>query len=275
MKPRGENQILRAETGKETEGGEKLVNFVKFLARESREKDGVPLQDDGRIDMDAFASVHPDLGADKERVREWFAEWHGNVSQNTVLEERLKRDGEKLELLSYAIFCKNLGKDFIVVRSSFHDDRTNKVDALLLERSTGNLVCAFDEVGAISGATFEEKQKAIQDHNLHNQGARLKYGLHLEEKDGAKQLAMGEVENVPLFYVALPRDHIKKGVAEFIPSLDQQSEFEKKLFEYFIAAIDLQIQGLGLYSGRLNEGLKGRLQTFHDVIKKIRRRRIG
>jgi hypothetical protein len=251
----------------EREGINGLERYIENLA-ESYRAEGVPLGNDGRIDMEQYADVYFDVKKDLQRNQEWQEEWQ---KQGSTIDRR-ETDGEQLEMLAYAIFAKNLGEQFIVTRSSPHDDRANKVDTLLLERATGNLVCAFDEVGDTSGTAYERKLSTIQEHNLKG-GARLKYGLGIVEEDGKRKIVKAFANNVPLFYVALPKDRIGKGIKEFSPETDKQSDFEEKLFAYFVATLSAQVKGLELYSGRLNGDLKMKLSAFKKVLADVSAKR--
>lgn len=243
-----------------------LESFIETAAAELREKDSVPTTPEGRIDMAAFKDIYPEAEEDADRTEEWRQEW--NAREGGAAEG--VRDGEKLEMLAYAIFHKNLNKDFVVVRSSLHDDQKNGVDTILLERSTGNLICAFDEVGALSGAEFQKKQDTVFKKNANEKGAHLKYGISLTED---KQIKLGPVEHIPLFYVALPKDQIEKGIQKFEPSADRQSENEKKLFEYFVAILEAQIKGLRLYTVRLGEDVVKKIDTFEEAVRKLKSER--
>ena len=220
----------------------RLEAFIETAAAESRAQ-GIPLCPDGRIDMLAYKAIYPEAGENLAHTRE------GQLNAEALRKERMMTDGEKLEMLAYALFCKYFGSDFVIARSSPHDDKVNGVDTIILEKATGNLVCAFDEVGATGGADYEKKQDLVRDHNVNGGGATLKYGFQLEKKNGEKKIVPGAVTNVPLFYFALPKDRIEKGISTFSSSLNDHPDFEKKLFEYFIAAITLQVRGLDLTAG--------------------------
>ncbi|GEM_PF-5312818 len=71
--------------------------------------------------------------------------------------------------------------------------------------------------------------------------------------------------------MALPKDRIEKGLRELAMSATQQSDFERKLFEYFMAAMSLQIQGLELYNRRLDPELKKKLETFSKIITRLKK----
>lgn len=247
----------------EREDTEKLGRFIETLAEHYRAMQ-VPIENDGRINMKEYDDLYPDVAKDLQRNREWEAEWQ---KQGQTVDRR-ETDGEKLEMLAYAIFAKNLGEQFIVTRTSPHDDRVNKVDTLILDAKTGNLVCAFDEVGDTSGAIYEKKQAAVQERNLKG-GISIKYGIGIDEKEGERTIVRSSATNVPIFYVALPKDRIEKGIKEFLPEIEKQSDFEEKLFAYFMATLSAQVKGLELYSGRLNPELKTRLASFKAVLNDL------
>jgi len=177
-----------------------------------------------------------------------------------------------LEMLSYAIFIKNLGDEFVVVRSSPHDDRVNKVDTLILDRKTGTLVCAFDEVSAINGIDYDKKRSAVYGRNLNGGGASLKYGIGADNSDGKQSVIISKASNIPVFYIALDSENIKNGMKEFLPDMGNRSEFEKKLFSYFVSSIIAQIEGLELNESRLNKypELKNKLVAFKHIMEPLK-----
>jgi len=220
-------------------GVERLRGFIESAAAETSRMHGVPLLPNGRIDMSAFRSVRRDVSADEDSVKQLQIEWYGDISQEEIERERAKTDGEKLEMLAYAIFYKNLAERFIVARSSIYDDINNKIDVILVNKETGETICAFDEVSDTSaGVDYEKKKQAVLERNKEHQGANIKYGIRLEKTGDKAGFVLGETEKVPIFYIALPKDKIERGMANFMSSPSEQSEFEKKLFQYFIASID-------------------------------------
>jgi hypothetical protein len=87
------------------------------------------------------------------------------------------------------------------------------------------------------------------------------------DKDG--NIILGSLSNIPIFYLALPRNLLIKIINGFKPSLDQQSDLERNLFKYFINSIRLQINKLELLSSRLDEKLKSRLDLFSRFIENL------
>ena len=250
----------------------RLTCFIKKIAERLRIDDKVPATEDCRIDMSAFGSVYSQavIAKDMAWVREREAEEYPDLSAEEIKTERLKRDGEGLEMLKTAIFAKQLGQEFIVARTSRHDDE-NGVDNIILEKETGNIVCALDEVADTSGRRYQEKAERVLDRNRkkYGSGGALKYGFMIEKnKDGSRKLCLGRVENIPLFYLALPKRHLRNGLKEFIPSFEESSDYERKLFSYFTTSLSSQIDFLKLEQN-LNPALKNRLICFEKTIKKL------
>jgi hypothetical protein len=209
--------------------------------------------------------LYPDVKKDLERNRDWEKGWFGNISEGEIREKRRHMEGEQLEILAYAIFAKNLGDEFVVARASPHDDRKNKVDTVILNRKTGGLICAFDEIGDAAGGEYEKKIASVTSKNLEG-GASLKYGIGVRgEKDEAKIVPCA-ADHLPLFYLAVPRDRVEKGMKEFVADPVRQSEFEERLFSYFLKTISAQISGLDLYRKRLNPELKQKMEDFRSVV---------
>jgi hypothetical protein len=249
------------------EQGDDIAKVERFLESTTMRyrAEGVPLGNDSRIDMAAYKGLYPDVAKDLERNRDWGKEWFGGLSPEMARERRRLTEGEQLEMLAYAILAKNLGERFVVARTSPHDDRVNKVDTIILDKETGNLVCAFDEVGDASGVNYEKKQTLVRDRNLKG-GASLKYGIGVRREKGKQEVVPSAAEHLPLFYLAVPGDRVKKGMKEFVADPVQQSEFEERLFSYFIATISAQIGALELYHRRLDPELKKKLEDFKGAV---------
>jgi len=260
-----------------TEAGiEKLDRFLELLSIEMS-KEGVPVNNEMKIDMNLFESVYSrsiieeDLAAIAEAEQEWYGQLAG----------KMESEGEELEKLKTAIFNKKLGNNFLVVRASRHDDtkrgdKKNKrkgVDNVILEKDTGNIVCALDEVGATSGPRYEAKEVKTMNVNKEG-GAYLKYGLRYEpDKKGKPVLKLGDVKRVPLFYLALRSDLIDKGIKDFIPSLTETSKTEEMLFEYFIQSMESQVKKLLLEIADREENreIRSRIKNFRKTLERLKK----
>lgn len=249
------------------EGIGTLIRFLRGTA-EAYRAEGVPVTDDGRIDMQAYADFYPQhLHKDLELIKEEHARYES--VRGVFSDKRLENLGERLEMLAGAIFTKNLGDRFVVLRASAFDDIVHKVDTVLFDRTTGNLICAFDEVGDTTGASYERKLLGIRDRNKKG-GATIKYGLTMKAEGNRRRIVRSPAQNAPLFYIALPNDRIEKGIEEFVTN--GQSDFERKLFEYFMATLDMQVKALELEGNRLYPDLRKKITAFKMAMNERARR---
>ena len=254
---------------------EKLAGLIREISIDFR-MGGIPIKENGRIDMNEFHGIYPKktIEADQQWSKGLKEVWEraaisGNKLSWILSREQIKAQmaknkpmGEVLEMLAMAILHKNLGKDFIVCRTSEYDDVRNHVDNIILDRKTGNVVCAFDDVGDDSGRIFEEKKRAVLKRNWEGGGADLFYGISLSEKDGKTELRRGQVSHIPLFYFACRKDDIQK-ILETFTKMKISLE-EQKIFREFINSFGKQI-GI-LKKGPLHQKLEQRIKDFEGII---------
>jgi len=174
-------------------------------------------------------------------------------------------------LLKTAVFNKFLGQKFIVTRTNLADDIDRGVDNLILERQTGNVVCAFDEVTDITGKTYQDKVAKILEKNVESDGANLKYGLGIDEKT-KKVIAKG-VQNIPIFYLALPGQYVKNAISHFEPNL--KSEQEEKLLSYFLSSLQTQIKALDLRMLSVHPEVRTKIEKFNLALKTLNKESIN
>lgn len=257
---------------------EKLQGFIKEMSAELR-KEGVPVDEKGRINMDSFSDIYPkqviendkgivqDLEEIWDRAKISGSRWSWILPREQILKQ--KTLGETWELLTTAILHKILGEDFIVVRSSKYDDARNNIDNIILDRKSGNIVCAFDEIGAVSGRAFEEKQGNVLRKNRFKGGADLKYGISFKEIGGKRKLKKGLVARIPLFYFASPEETVKKGLESF--SRTGISNEEKTILSSFINCLcDENGQIESIKKMPLHPKFRERLEEFEAVLNKFR-----
>lgn len=271
---------IQTAQGKEI-ADDKFSKSISDVAEKLR-REGVPVTNDCRIDMRGFADIY----SEKERkddtrcVENWEMEWYRTDSPEEIKEKRSRAAGERFERLATVILNKFLGDGFIVVRTSLYDDFKNKVDNIIINKETGNLVCAFDEVSDASGGRYFKKREEILNRNKCPQeydknkanyerkggGASLKYGLKIE----SGQLGLGETNEIPIFLLALPEKQVEEGIKNLEPSPDIKSDYEKKLFAYFVVSLEAQIKSLRLTESQLSGKMKQRVLQFEAIIKDIR-----
>jgi len=241
---------------------EKIKKILE-LVREKLISEGVPADENCRIQMDApgFEGVYPkeEILDDKIRLKRIEKKWQeGNEPT-----EKIDKEGEQLEILKTALFNKFLGKKALIVRTSLYDDVTNHVDNLMIDKETGKTLCAFDEVGTNIGPIFTEKMVKVLKINTEERGAKLKYGLKLEKEiNNENKIKLGGRDNLPIFYLALPSLQIKEAIKNAEPSLEKFSDYEKKVFEYFYFSIISQVKALNLEKNLSEEIVKDLAPSF-------------
>jgi len=243
-------------------GLERVRSYLKS-SYEKMQKRGVPIDSEGRIDPSRFDGCYSKavLEADNKEVKR-LQEVHEEGLSETEIQRRRSGNHGELELLAAAVFSEFMGDRFDVVRSSLFDDFNNEVETILVDRETGNIVCAFDEVGELKGKKFEDKKNKVLGINKDQLGARLKYGIHLDSKTGA--ITPQCVEHIPIFYIALTSDLLGEGLKKF----QVDPENNKKLFQYFLLSLGLQIKELDLKSLALSKEVNNKLDIFNQAIGK-------
>jgi len=241
-----------------------LENLKEFLGRraEQLKQEGVPVRSNCRIEMDDFGDIYPpqEIEGDKKEIT--------RIESNIGIQEKNteKQSGEKLEMLKTGIFNKFLSDNLVIVRASRFDDIKNGVDNVMINRQNGSVVCALDEVGEIRGVRFEDKKEQVLKKN-HKGGINLKYALTVQNG----QIKPGKaIDSVPIFYLALSPEYIQKGIQEFVSSADKPpSDYERKIFDYFISSLDAQIKALELNT-ELKTSLKERMSNFKTTISQVK-----
>ncbi len=282
-----EEYRIRSEKGVvgKIEDSEQIKELMENVAVISNklQLEGVPIRDDCRIDMNSFKGIYAPEKIDEDvKNAEGFIEEQKSLGkkffpENKIGDERLANKGEDLELLSTAILNIFLGEDYIVARTSLYDDIKNKADIIILEKNTGNLICALDGVGETKeDVIYEAKRKEVVKRNKENNGCCLKYGIKTrKDKEGIARVELGRVEAVPIFYLALSHEHIREGIKAFNAYYITRSKYEregakahlKNLFDYFIHSLKGQISLLK--TEKLEDSLSKKVAIFEKSINNI------
>ncbi len=247
--------------------GEKYKNGSEKIAK-------LPIDSSCRIMMDSFRKIYgeDEVAADENIVRSKEKMWAERQKEWSEEERRENKIGEQFEALKTAVFNKFLGDRFIVVRSSLYDDYKNGVDNVMVDIKSGNVVCAFDEVGDDSFYRRQKEQK-IFEKNLVDGGASLKYAFTF--KNG--KVIASRLDNLPVFCLHLSADKIREGVLNMNFSLGRKSEAESQMFGIFMDELASQADALdkklseaiadskGEKAGQLRE-LKERLGAFKEAM---------
>ncbi len=193
---------------------------------------------DGTVMMESFQKSEggpytredEEFKKDKKKAEELEKKWHKK--------EKEKNFGELWEKAKTVILNKIIGTEFIVVRASKHDDYENGVDNIIIDKETGNVVCAFDEVSAEEGTEKEaEKSEKVEEKNKEG-GATIKYGITVNEE---KQIIKKEIKNIPVFYLRLSGRDLVKLLHEMDYKSEKPSEIELNVFDSLINSLKEQL----------------------------------
>lgn len=255
----------------DAQGKSRIENYLREIAKEMRDR-GIPVGSDFRIQPQEYKGkaypeqeVERDLADIEEKKRNF--------------DEIERRIGEFCELYVTALLNKHFS-ELIIVRTSEFDDIFGHVDNLVVDRRTGEIICAVDEVSAIGGRVYKQKEERIKERNIGKEittssgervitgGARIKYGLKLtRDENGQERITLGPNRYVPIFYIAIPKEALERAVSEFNPSKDSASEYERKMLQYILTSIMGQIEGLMLEEQKLNPFLKKSISRFRTIIE--------
>lgn len=248
----------------------KLEKLMLEISREINQTLGLDLiNPEGAIDMQTWteASGRQDLEKDEnfvktremefsglknERVREYYREKYHAKTEEEMLgqfrKEREKQKGIIFEKAKTALFHKFAGEKFIVVHTARYDDYKNNVDNLMVNRETGDVVCAFDEVRA-EGEDDEKLQNKIDKvkNLVQDGGTEIKYGFSFDKKPENKNnsLVLKKLTNIPTFYLSVT----SKKLDELLEAMSDDpgatpSPTEQKIFQELVSSLRSQAKML-------------------------------
>ncbi len=204
----------------------------------SRENGGIYTAEEIRRDKEEILAKEIEWsGAYNPSVQEFYKNTKKIEGKEEIAREWMKnKEREKssqMEMLTNAIFYKNLKNDFFVSRTSRKDD-LGGVDTYLVNKKTGDIVCAFDEVhDHMQGDRKNEKWKRVE--SIGKGGKTIKYGI-VPEGD---RLIQREIRNIPVFFVSLTTEELIRGMEGFSRNIDEPpNELEKKYFNKFTLLLE-------------------------------------
>ncbi len=175
-------------------------------------------------------------------------------------ENKSLEKNNQMEMAITLLLSKMLGNEFLVARTAPLDDYDNGVDNLILDYRTGEVVGAFDEVHqSDNGERLAKKKEKI--HKVASRGgAKVKYGLKLENG----KLTRAELRGVPVFYLGLTSNELDGLVAALRDDNDQVIE------EIFKRLIDsLKSQQTDLSTTSHNEQFQKKLASFNAMLERV------
>lgn len=260
----------------------KAISQFSKQAEDLTEKNFV--NEEGIISMDSYQGVFEEdrINADKKVVadceklwsgvedkvtRESFIENYGfeGESEESVTERLLARYKKKketsneIEIILTILIQKTLGPEYIVLRASPYDDYMNGVDTVIVNKNTGEVIAAFDELHNDElGKRAKEKEDKILK-KMKKGGAKLDYGFSFDQGKMVKK----SFKNLPIFYLGLSTAEMKQALNvmdfdNFTVANEKERSITDKLKE------SLQKQSQLLLRAVTHSGLKSNLERFRN-----------
>ena len=219
---------------------EQLLNSLGAGTEEISKKQGVlPLTNKGRVDMNAYKDSYPNVKDDYQ----WVENKEQEYQQNNKTTEQQQIHGQIAELIILQVFYKFLHEKYYVVRSSRYDDIKNHVDTLIIDKSSGEIVCSMDESTAFDKTIVQNKNQNIYKQNL--RGVELKYAFKIEKVKNIPHLVLGKAEQTPFFYLPVDINEIYNSREEIQTNdLSKISNYDIKAFNAWIKLMESQLNDL-------------------------------
>lgn len=241
-------------TTAEREGLNRLNDGLKKIAKELNQI-GVPVDESCRLKIECYTD-YPESKRKKDK----------NIEDNRKKEydkiEEDKKIGEIFEKLKTAFLYNHLSENFIICRTTFFDDFLHGVDNIILDKKTGNVVCAVDDVVAGHSKEYEDKKNKQIKVNREG-GATIEYGLALDIRH--QKISLSPLKNVPLIVIALNINMVKMCLANFG---NNNTEFDKNMLTFFANDLQREAEFVKNICPK-NSLVFQRIENFQKVIDKI------
>lgn len=158
--------------------------------------------------------------------------------------DKQKSTGILWEKAKTVLFNELLETNFIVVRASKHDDYNSGVDNIIINKSTGDAICAFDEINSEENSSFHEDKKNKVDTENKLGGATIEYGVTVKDSE----LVAKQFENIPIFTLRISEDSLVE-LLEALSFEDKGKEEENErikieIFEELLGSLEDQTKNL-------------------------------
>jgi hypothetical protein len=256
-----------------------IAKQVNAQAEKESEVKGL-LNSDGTISMEGFAVENggiytkEEVGSDLKDI--FYSEISDSVSDSLTFgspeqmtkikewrESREKSKSNQVEMAIMVLLHKMLKDEFLAVRSAKRDDNAG-VDLLIVNKKTGAVICAIDDVHKEGDDVAKKIEKTTV--KAQNGGATVRYGLI--SKNG--KLKRTELKNLPVFYLGLNSEQFDELMAAMGSSAGlPPSSKEIEIFSQFVDDLESQhsnISGMILNS----KDLRANLGQLGKPIKRLK-----
>lgn len=227
----------------------------------TQEKGGIYSQVEIKEDLGFVDSLdRTNSAADIENTQKFYKDTYGiDTPEGIVAKHRETKESSKsnqAEMAITALMHKVLKDRFLVVRTSTYDDYKHGADNLILDKQTGAVICAFDEVLENEGDKERGASKKIEKikKSASKGGTKVKYGVSLVEN----KIVRAPSKSVPVFYLALESKDLSSLTNDlYYNQADTLSELESRIFAHLVTSIKEQ------------KAMLESLQLPHQIVKKL------
>ena len=185
---------------------------------------GVHLDQQGHIRMSSFRRCRP--SEEIRRHQQYVRDREQEIRERSLEAET---ESELFEYLVPIMFTKLVGDKAIVVRTAKYDDMKNGIDTVIINRETGDIACSVDEVVSSAERRLHKKERRVL--SINSERAHLDYS-YMKKEDGSFQPSPYSGD-FPLCSLSVPKGAVYKIINQ-TGNLTEVTEFEKKVFNYFI-----------------------------------------
>lgn len=213
-------------------------------------------------------------GIDNPDIQKFLEKKYSTQDEAEILsrwqeDQECKESGLTEKIITFILY-KILKEKFLIVRTCEFDDYENGVDNLIVDRETGEVVGAFDEVFDSFNEQDVEVKRSKKWSKIvkKNQGNRnqVKYGISL---DSAGKLERRALSELPVFFLSLSKHDFNELLGQI--NLDINSEPTQKEVEIFsnlIRSLNDQVDRLKETPG-ISPTVLAKLDKFKESLEKM------
>lgn len=200
-----------------------------------------------------------------ENVIDYYKTLGAESEEEIIVEhqkEKKRANWHLLEMATPVLLYKFLPKNFVAVKTTAYDDYENGVDNLIVDKSTGEVICTVDDFSALAGSKHDlSKQEKVLNKTKHG-GAKLRYGITYDDKG---KLVKGPLRNLPVFNFRLSADALKGLLREMNFDLDREPSIKER--EVVMQIIqDFIEQTKILLESEINDDMKEKINRFQTIL---------
>ncbi|MCU0680078.1 MAG: hypothetical protein MUF50_02110 [Planctomycetes bacterium] len=218
-------------------------------------------------DLNEATIVSNEEREEARKAKEFYAkEYNAHTPEEIVEIWKKKQEKGKsfvCELTITALFDKYFGDKFLVVRASNFDDYKNGVDNVIVDKETGQVICAFDEVSDRKDGEGAKKKEEKIIKIAKAGGTHIKYGLTYKDN----QLLKKAIKNIPIFFLAIENKELENLVKSIDLSSSDSKENELETISRLLKS--LEVQRSLLLDQEIPEEIRKNLESFNKPLNTL------